>query len=112
MVAWGGVAFILETRFRFATSSFCIDYIYQLYYSAEARKFTFKLRYLFFSLGYRVKFDGQKSKQTSFLIHDLCLGFRQVCRVRFVINIIFMILKSLFDIGLAVVQVYLAGLIL
>ena len=24
----GGVAFILETRFRFATSSFCKDYMY------------------------------------------------------------------------------------
>ena len=67
---------------------------------------------IYSSVCYRVKFDGQKSKQTSFLIHDLRLGFREVWKVRFVINIIFIILKSLFDIGLAVVQVYLAGLIL
>ena len=46
----GGVASILETRFCFTTSSFCKDYIYQLYYNAEAWKFTFKLRYLFLSL--------------------------------------------------------------
>ena len=30
----GGVAFIRETKFRFAASSFCKDYIYHLYYSA------------------------------------------------------------------------------
>ena len=37
LVVWAVyVASILETRFHFATSSFCKDYIYQLYYNAEA----------------------------------------------------------------------------
>ena len=32
-------------------------------------------------------------------IHDLCLAFCKVWKVRFIINVMFIILKSFFDIG-------------
>ena len=55
---------------------------------------------IYSSVYYRVKFDSQKSKQTSFLlrIHHLRLAFCKVWKVRLVINIMLIILKSLFDI--------------
>ena len=55
---------------------------------------------IYSSVYYRVKFDGAKCKQTSFLfICAWCFLKFGKYTVRFVINIMLIILKSLFDIG-------------